>query len=242
MKYALVTGGSRGIGRAICLRLAAIGYPIIINYASNKDAAVETKKLVEEKGVQAELLQFDVASSTEVENALESWKNSHPEDYIAVLVNNAGIRQDNVMVFMEDSQWSSVLDISLNGFFYVTRKLLKDMLSKRFGRIVNIVSLSGLKGLPGQTNYSAAKAAVIGATKALAQEVATRKITVNAVAPGFIATDMTQDLNEAELKKTIPVGRFGTPEEVAAAVGFLASDQASYITGDVISINGGLYT
>ena len=242
MKYALVTGGSRGIGRAICLQLADMGYPVVINYASNKDAALETQKLVEAKGVNAEILQFDVASSEEVENALESWKNNHPEDYIAVLVNNAGIRQDNVMVFMEDSQWSSVLDISLNGFFYVTRKLLKDMLSKRFGRIVNIVSLSGLKGLPGQTNYSAAKAAVIGATKALAQEVAARKITVNAVAPGFIATDMTQDLDEVNLKKTIPVGRFGTPEEVAAAVGFLASEQASYITGDVISINGGLYT
>ncbi len=242
MKYALVTGGSRGIGRSICLQLADMGYPIIINYASNKDAALETQRMVEEKGVKAEILQFDVASATEVENALESWKNNHPEDYIAVLVNNAGIRQDNVMVFMEDSQWSSVLDISLNGFFYVTRKLLKDMLSKRFGRIVNIVSLSGLKGLPGQTNYSAAKAAVIGATKALAQEVAARKITVNAVAPGFIATDMTNDLDQDTLKKTIPVGRFGTPEEVAAAVGFLASDQASYITGDVISINGGLYT
>ena len=242
MKYALVTGGSRGIGRAICLQLADMGYPIIINYASNKDAALETQKMVEEKGVKSEILQFDVASSTEVENALEAWKNNHPEDYIAVLVNNAGIRQDNVMVFMEDSQWSNVLDISLNGFFYVTRKLLKDMLSKRFGRIVNIVSLSGLKGLPGQTNYSAAKAAVIGATKALAQEVAARKITVNAVAPGFIATDMTNDLDQDTLKKTIPVGRFGTPEEVAAAVGFLASEQASYITGDVISINGGLYT
>ena len=242
MKYALVTGGSRGIGRAICLQLADMGYPIIINYASNKDAALETQKMVEEKGTKAEILQFDVASSTEVENALEAWKNNHPDDYIAVLVNNAGIRQDNVMVFMEDSQWSSVLDISLNGFFYVTRKLLKDMLSKRFGRIINIVSLSGLKGLPGQTNYSAAKAAVIGATKALAQEVAARKITVNAVAPGFIATDMTSDLDQDTLKKTIPVGRFGTPEEVAATVGFLASDQASYITGDVISINGGLYT
>jgi 3-oxoacyl-[acyl-carrier protein] reductase len=242
MKYALVTGGSRGIGRAICLQLADMGYPVIINYASNKDAALEAQRMVEEKGVKAEILQFDVTSSSEVENALENWKNSHPEDYVAVLVNNAGIRQDNVMVFMEDSQWNSVLDTSLNGFFYVTRKLLKDMLSKRFGRIINIVSLSGLKGLPGQTNYSAAKAAVIGATKALAQEVAARKITVNAVAPGFIATDMTHDLDQDTLKKNIPVGRFGTPEEVAAVAGFLASDQAAYITGDVISVNGGLYT
>lgn len=242
MNYALVTGGSRGIGRAVCLRLADMGYPVVINYASNKEAALETQKLVEEKGVKAELLPFDVTSSEEVDKALDSWKQAHPDDYIAVLVNNAGIRQDAVMVFMEDSQWHKVIDTSLNGFFYCTRKLLKDMLSKRYGRIINIVSLSGLKGLPGQSNYSAAKAAVIGATKALAQEVGARKITVNAVAPGYIATDMTQDLDEGTLKKMIPAGRFGTPEEVASLVGFLASDQAAYITGDVISINGGLYT
>ncbi|NDV63747.1 3-oxoacyl-ACP reductase FabG [Bacteroides sp. 224] len=242
MKYALVTGGSRGIGRSVCLKLADMGYPIIINYASNKDAALETQKLVEEKGVTAELLPFDVTSAEAVEKALDGWQDAHPDDYIAVLVNNAGIRQDAMMVFMEDSQWDNVLNTSLNGFFYVTRKLLKYMLSKRFGRIINMVSLSGLKGLPGQTNYSAAKAAVIGATKALAQEVGPRKVTVNAVAPGYIATDMTQDLDESTLKKMIPVGRFGQPEEVAAAVGFLASDDAAYITGDVISINGGLYT
>lgn len=242
MNYALVTGGSRGIGRAVCLRLAEMGYPVVINYASNREAALETQKLVEEKGVKAELLPFDVTRGDAVEKALDAWKQRHPDDYIAVLVNNAGIRQDAVMVFMDDEQWSSVLDTSLNGFFYVTRKLLKDMLSKRFGRIINMVSLSGLKGLPGQANYSAAKAAVIGATKALAQEVGARKITVNAVAPGYIATDMTHDLDEATLKKTIPAGRFGTPEEVASLVGFLASDQAAYITGDVISINGGLYT
>ncbi|MCD7899704.1 MAG: 3-oxoacyl-ACP reductase FabG [Bacteroides sp.] len=242
MKYALVTGGSRGIGRAVCLQLAEMGYPVIINYASNKEAALETQKLVEDKGVTAELLPFDVTSNEEVEQALDQWMENHPDDYIAILVNNAGIRQDAMMVFMEDSQWNNVLNTSLNGFFYVTRKLLKYMLSKRFGRIINMVSLSGLKGLPGQTNYSAAKAAVIGATKALAQEVGPRKVTVNAVAPGYIATDMTQDLDEATLKKMIPVGRFGTAEEVASLVGFLASEQAGYITGDVISINGGLYT
>ncbi len=242
MNYALVTGGSRGIGRAVCLQLAEMGYPIVINYASNKEAALETQKLVEEKGVKVELLPFDVTSVEEVDKALDDWKQNHPEDYIAVLINNAGIRQDAVMVFMEDSQWNNVINTSLNGFFYVTRKCLKDMLSKRFGRIINIVSLSGLKGLPGQSNYSAAKAAVIGATKALAQEVGARKITVNAVAPGYIATDMTQDLDESTLKKMIPTGRFGKPEEVASLVGFLASEQAAYITGDVISINGGLYT
>lgn len=242
MKYALVTGGSRGIGRAVCLELANMGYPIVINYASNKEAALETQKLVQAKGVKAELLPFDVTVPGDVEQALDSWKKEHPDDYIAVLINNAGIRQDAMMIFMQDDQWNDVINTSLNGFFLVTRKLLKDMLSKRFGRIINIVSLSGLKGLPGQTNYSAAKAAVIGATKALAQEVGARKVTVNAVAPGYIATDMTQDLDEDSLKKMIPVGRFGQAEEVASLVGFLASEQAGYITGDVVSINGGLYT
>ncbi|MDR2038537.1 MAG: 3-oxoacyl-ACP reductase FabG [Bacteroidales bacterium] len=242
MKYALVTGGSRGIGRAVCLQLADMGYPVIINYASNQEAALETKKMVEEKGVKAELLPFDVASQEDVDTAIGTWSKEHPDDYIAVLVNNAGIRKDAVMIFMEDAQWNDVINISLNGFFYVTRRLLKNMLTKRFGRVINMVSLSGLKGLPGQTNYSAAKAAVIGATKALAQEVGARKVTVNAVAPGYIATDMTQDLDEGTLKSMIPAGRFGQPEEVAALVGFLASEQAAYITGEVVSINGGLYT
>jgi 3-oxoacyl-[acyl-carrier protein] reductase len=241
MIYALITGGSRGIGRAVCIELAAKGYPIIINYASNEAAALETRRMIEEKGGEAELLPFNVADSTAVDEAIEEWSEKHPDDYIGVLVNNAGIRQDAMMVFMQNSQWSEVLDISLNGFFYVTRRILKSMLMKRNGRIINIVSLSGLKGLPGQTNYSAAKAAVIGATKALAQEVAPRKVTVNAVAPGFIATDMTKDLDEEALKKTVPVGRFGKPEEVAALVSFLASDAAAYITGEVVSINGGLY-
>ena len=242
MNYALITGGSRGIGRAVCIDLAAKGYPVIINYASNEAAALETKQMIEEQGGVAELLPFDVSDGASVDAALETWAEKHPEDYIGVLVNNAGIRQDAMMIFMQDSQWKDVLDISLNGFFYVTRRLLKAMLMKRNGRIINMVSLSGLKGLPGQTNYSAAKAAVIGATKALAQEVAPRKVTVNAIAPGFIATDMTKDLDEGELKKTIPAGRFGKPEEVAALVSFLASDSAAYITGEVISINGGLYS
>jgi len=242
MNYALITGGSRGIGRAVCIDLAAKGYPVIINYASNEAAALETKQMIEENGGVAELLPFNVADGAAVDAALEAWAESHPDDYISVLVNNAGIRQDAMMIFMQDSQWKDVLDISLNGFFYITRRVLKTMLMKRNGRIINMVSLSGLKGLPGQTNYSAAKAAVIGATKALAQEVAPRKVTVNAVAPGFISTDMTKDLDEVELKKTVPAGRFGKPEEVAALVSFLASDSAAYITGEVISINGGLYS
>lgn len=242
MKYALVTGGSRGIGRSVCISLAEAGYPIIINYMSNENAALETKQLIEEKGGKAELLPFDVADGEAVDNAILTWSNSHPDDYIAILVNNAGIRMDTMMIFMQNEQWNNVINTNLNGFFYITRRLLKDMLTKRFGRIINVVSLSGIKGLPGQTNYSAAKAAVIGATKALAQEVAARKITVNAVAPGFISTDMTKDLDENTLKSMIPMGRFGKSEEVAALVNFLASEQASYITGEVISINGGLYT
>lgn len=241
MKYVLVTGGSRGIGRAICTALAAKGYPVIINYASNEAAANETKAFIEANGGTAELLPFDVSDEASVDKALEGWADNHPDDYVGILVNNAGIRQDAMMIFMQNAQWRNVLDTSVNGFFFVTRRVLKDMLIKREGRIVNIVSLSGLKGMPGQTNYSAAKAAVIGATKALAQEVAPRKVTVNAIAPGFIMTDMTKDLDEAELKKNIPLGRFGKPEEVASLVSFLTSDEAAYITGEVISINGGVF-
>jgi 3-oxoacyl-[acyl-carrier protein] reductase len=241
MKYALVTGGSRGIGRSISLKLSAMGYPVIVNYRSNQEAAEETKRLIEEAGGVCELLPFNVSDVEAVDKAMEQWSEKHPEDYIAVLVNNAGIREDTLMVFMQNEQWGNVLNTNLNGFFYITRRLLKDMLTKRYGRIINVASLSGLKGLPGQVNYSAAKAGIIGATKALAQEVAPRKVTVNAVAPGFITTDMTKELNEDEMKKMIPAGRFGKPEEVASLVGFLASDEASYITGEVISINGGIY-
>ncbi|MDR1005183.1 MAG: 3-oxoacyl-ACP reductase FabG [Prevotellaceae bacterium] len=242
MDYALVTGGSRGLGRAISCRLAQDGLPVIINYLSNREAAEETLRMIREQGGTAELLSFDTTDPVSIEHALEMWENSHPDDYISVLVNNAGIRRDNLLVFMQNEQWHDVLNTTLNGFFYITRRLLKNMMANRRGRIINMTSLSGIKGLPGQTNYSAAKAALIGATKALAQEVASRKVTVNAVAPGFITTDMTKDLDEASLKKLVPMGRFGKAEEVAALVHFLASDEAAYITGEVISINGGLYT
>ena len=242
MKYTLITGASRGLGKAIALRLAKDGFAVIINYQSNREAAEDTLKQVQEAGGTGELLPFNVADPQAIETALESWSEKHSDDYISVLVNNAGIRQDNLMVFMQEEQWNNVLDTTLNGFFYITRRLLKDMMTHRNGRIINMASLSGLKGLPGQTNYAAAKAALIGATKALAQEVAARKVTVNAIAPGFIATDMTKELDEAELKKLIPLGRFGKPEEVAALTSFLASDESAYITGQVISINGGLYT
>ncbi|MCF0244760.1 MAG: 3-oxoacyl-ACP reductase FabG [Bacteroidaceae bacterium] len=242
MKYALVTGGSRGLGRAICLKLAQMGLPVIINYQSNSDAANETKSLVEDGGGTAELLPFDVSDKEQIEAALDRWEAEHPDDYIDVLVNNAGIRKDNILVFMPEDDWHDVLNTTLNGFFYITRRVVPAMMRKRSGRIINITSLSGVKGLPGQANYSAAKAALIGATKALAQEVAPRKVTVNAVAPGFIETDMTKELPVDELKQLVPLKRFGTPEEVASAVGFLASVEASYITGEVININGGLYT
>ena len=242
MKYARVTGGSRGLGRAICCKLAEMGIPVLINYQSNQTAAEEVRDIIRNSGGEAELLRFDVSNESEVTEVLSQWESNHPEDYIAYLVNNAGIRRDNVMFMMPTSDWQAVMDTSLNGFFYVTRQLLpKMMMRKHGGRIVNMASLSGLKGIAGQTNYSAAKAGLIGATKALAQEAAARNVTVNAVAPGFIETDMTKDLPQEELQKLVPMKRFGKPEEVAALVGFLCSDEASYITGEVISINGGLY-
>ena len=241
MEYALITGGSRGIGRAIALELAHRGMPVIINYMSNTEAAEHAKAEIEALGVKAELMQLDTANPEAIEAAIEKWSGAHPDDYIQVLVNNAGVRRDNLMIFMQDEEWHQVLDTTLNGFFYLTRRLLKDMLTHRNGRVINVTSLSGIKGLPGQTNYSAAKAAVIGATKALAQEVAQRKVTVNAVAPGFIDTDMTKDLDVSELKKLVPMRRFGKPEEVAGVVAFLFGEEAAYVTRQCISVNGGLF-
>lgn len=242
MKCALVTGGSRGIGRAICVKMAAMGYYVLINYKSNTEEANNTLQLVKDAGSNGELLQFDVADKESIKSVLDTWINNNEGKDIEILVNNAGVRDDSLMVWLKDEQWENVINTSLNSFFYITRLVLDAMMLNRYGRIVNVVSLSGLKGLPGQTNYSAAKAGVIGATKALAQEVGRSGITVNAVAPGFIKTDMTEGLDEKDLKKNIPVNRFGLPEEVAHAVGFLASKEASYITGEVLSINGGLYS
>ena len=240
--YALITGSSRGIGRAIAERLAQEGYTVLINYHSHPEAAEATKAAIEAAGGQAELLPFDVTDGAAIEAALSAWDAAHEGEHISVLVNNAGIRRDGLLVFMNEEDWHDVLRTTTEGFYYTTHHVLPGMLRARKGRIVNIASVSGVCGIPGQANYSAAKAALIGATKALSKEVAARKVTVNAVAPGFIATDMTADLDEAELKKLIPLGRFGKPEEVAALTSFLASDESAYITGQVISINGGLYT
>ena len=226
----------------MCLKLAQLGYHIVVNYKGNEEQAAITVRLVEATGGSAELLKFDVARKEEIASVLGGWLEANKEKTVEVLVNNAGIKEDALMIFMKDEQWESVVSTSLDGFFYVTRLIINQMAIKRYGRIINVVSLSGLKGLPGQVNYSAAKAGVIGGTKALAQEVGKRGITVNAVAPGFIKTDMTEGLDEKELRGMIPVNRFGTPEEVAHAVAFLASRESGYITGTVLSVNGGLYS
>jgi len=242
MKYALITGGSRGIGRAISLKLASSDFYVIINYRSDSVSAEDALNAVKENGGSGEIIQFDISSKEAIRNFYKNWKEKYPEKHIDVLVNNAGKTADNLMVFMEDDQWENVINTNLNSFYYITKALLSDMIVNKHGRIINIVSLSGQKGLTGQTNYSAAKAGVIGATKSLAQEVGKKNVTVNAVSPGYIKTDMTEGLDEKELKKLIPLNRFGTPNEVAEVVDFLASDGASYITGEVISVNGGLYT
>ncbi len=240
MKYLLVTGGSRGIGRAVCVKMASLGWNVLINYASNAARAQETLDAVCAFGVQAGLLPFDVTDAAAVNAAIGGWQAAHPEDYIAALVNNAGVRDDNLLIWMEPDAWRKVLSTTLDGFYNVTRAVLQPMVLSKWGRIVNMASLSGLKGLPGQANYSAAKGGLIAATKALAQEVARKKVTVNSVAPGFIRTDMVEGLDEAELRKTIPAARFGEPEEVAALVAFLLSEEAAYITGECIGIDGGL--
>ncbi len=241
MKYALVTGGSRGIGKAICIKLSQMGYHIGINFRSNIKEAEDTLQKIQDTGGSGELLQFNVADRDEIEKVLGTWIDSDDKN-LEILVNNAGINRDNLLMWMKAEEWSDVMNINLNSFFLVTQRVLKNMLAQKYGRIINVVSLSGQKGMSGQVNYSAAKAGVIGATKALAQEVGKRNVTVNAVAPGFIKTDMTKDLPEKELKKLIPLNRFGEAEEVAEVVAFLASEKSSYITGETISVNGGLYT
>ncbi|MVZ64596.1 3-oxoacyl-ACP reductase FabG [Sphingobacterium sp. DK4209] len=243
MKYVIVTGGSRGIGRAICKKLAEeTDYHILINYHSNETAALETLAEVRAAGSNGEIIKFDVGQADEVKKALSQWEESHPDALVEVVVNNAGLTRDGLFMWMPLQDWNDVIQTSVGGFYHVTNHFIQKLLHNRYGRIINIVSVSGVKGTAGQTNYSAAKAAVIGATKALAQEIAKRNITVNAVAPGFINTDMTSNLDQKELKKLIPANRFGEAEEVADLVAFLASKKSSYITGEVININGGIYS
>jgi len=243
MKCALVTGGSRGIGNAICEKLSQdSNYHILINYYSNKEEAENTLEKVIANGATGEILKFDVANFDEVQSVLTQWQEANPEAIVEAIINNAGITKDGLFMWMSQEDWSSVINTSLNGFFNVTNFFMQKMLRNKYGRIVNIVSLSGVKGTAGQTNYSAAKGAMVAATKALAQEVAKRNITVNAVAPGFIRTNMTSHLDEKELVKMIPVNRFGEAEEVADLVSFLVSKKSSYITGEVININGGIYS
>lgn len=243
MKCAIVTGGSRGIGKAICLKLAEEkNYHILINYTSNEAAAKDTLAQVQELGATGEILKFDVGNAAETTDVLTKWQDANPNSLVEVIINNAGITRDGLFMWMKPEDWNDVINTSLNGFYNVTNFFIQKLLRNKYGRIINMVSVSGVKGTAGQTNYSAAKGAVVGATKALAQEVAKRNITVNAVAPGFIKTDMTQEFNEDEMKAMIPANRFGEAEEVADLVAFLASKKACYITGEVININGGIYS
>ena len=235
---ALITGGSKGIGAAIARALARDGFDIWLNYRSDHEAAKEVARQVGESGRFCKLLPFDVADSASVKSALAPLIET---DTPLVLVNNAGFSRDGLLAWMEEPEWKETLSVHLDGFFLVTKMVLFGMLKRRSGRIINIASTSGQTGVAGQTNYSAAKAGLIGATKSLALEVAKGNIQVNAVSPGFIETEMTAGLPLDRVLPRIPLGRMGKPEEVAEVVGFLASGKASYITGQVLSVNGGAY-
>ncbi|MBR4704487.1 MAG: 3-oxoacyl-ACP reductase FabG [Paludibacteraceae bacterium] len=239
-RYALITGASRGIGRAIAIELAKDGCSILLNYKSNHAAAEEAKRLIEEAGGEAELMPFDVSQPDAINSALDKWFAAHPDDYIDVLVNNAGIVDDEIMLAMEPEQWHRVIDVNLNGFFYCTRRVIEGMVINHHGRIINISSIAGQVGFAGQAHYAAAKAALIGATRSLAVELATKQITVNAIAPGGIDTDIKEEVDKGirTNRLDIPMRRLGKPEEVAYLVSFLCSDRANYISGQVIGING----
>lgn len=237
-KLALITGGSRGIGKAIALKLAAAGYDIVINYAGNTDAANQTIEEIKKLNVKAEAYKFDVSNQTEVEENITKIIEKYGR--IDVLVNNAGITRDDLFIRMTEEKWSAVINTNLNSAFYVTKPVVKLMMKQRFGSIVNTTSVVGVYGNVGQANYSAAKAGLIGFTKSLAKELGARNIRVNAVAPGFIATDMTKDLaNIEEYLKLISLKRLGTAEDVAQAVKFLAVD-SEYVTGQVLEVDGGM--
>ena len=239
-KNALVTGGSKGIGRAISVELAQAGYHVMINYHSDDEAANATKNIIEEQGGTATLLKFDVADFDQVQQHLLPIFVEQKQG-IEVLVNNAGIIRDNSIVWMSRENWDDVIRTNLDAFFYVTKIISKRMVKQKYGRIISIASTSGQSGMRGQVNYSASKGGIIAATKSLAIELASRKITANVVAPGFVDTEMVQHVDQEKVIPFIPMKRIGTPEEVAAVVGFLASAKSSYITGQVIAVNGGMY-
>lgn len=238
-KYALVTGGSRGIGKAACLELARMGYNVLINYLNNVEAAMETAREVNAIGQIAECLRFDISKEEQVDEVLSEWVKRNPDNIIEILVNNAGLRRDNLFIWIDKKEWKAVFETNVDGFYHVSRRVLRTMLKQRYGRIVNVVSMAGVVGPQGQTHYAASKAALIAATKSLSKEIGKRNVTVNSVAPGFIRTEMIADIDEESRAKDIPVKRFGEPEEVASLIGFLCSDKAGFITGETINIDGG---
>ena len=238
-KVAIVTGGSRGIGRAISIELAKYGYFLIVNYKSNTQAAVETLEMIRDKGGDGECVQFDVSNSKETLNAIENITSRF--EAIEILVNNAGITSDVLFILMSERDWDSVINTTLKGFYNVTKPVLQKMIVRKRGSVVSIASVAGLMGNIGQANYSAAKAGLIGASRSIASEVARIGIRVNVVAPGLIETEMIEEAPVKTIKAMIPMARIGRPEEVAKVVRFLCSDDASYITGQVISVNGGMF-
>ncbi len=241
-KVAVVTGGSRGIGRAICIRLASMGALVYINYVSRSAAAEESRSIIRKAGGRAEIICFDVAESDAVQNAFKTIIADAGS--VDILVNNAGITRDGLMARMKESDWDEVMNTNLKGAFLCAKAAAKTMMKKKWGRIINISSVSGVAGNPGQVNYSAAKAGLIGLTKSMAREYASRNITVNSVAPGYIETEMTEYLDEkaqAQLKRDIPLGSLGKTEDIAGAVAYLASSDGRYVTGQTLHINGGMY-
>lgn len=243
-KTALVTGGARGIGRATAVRLARDGAKVAINFKGNADAAAEAKRLVEEAGSQAVTIQGDVSVEADADRVVKE-AIAFGGGKLEILVNNAGTTRDDLLIRMTPEQWDTVMDLNLRGAFLVTRAAMRPMMKQRFGRIVNVSSVAGVSGNAGQANYASAKAGLIGFTKTIAREMASRNITANAVAPGFVPTDLTNaliDQMQETILKQIPLGRFGTVEDVANAIAFLVSDEASYITGQVLQIDGGMVT